>query len=72
MKRLWCMALVTLLAGCASTETFAPGPYRQDPLSASNPALLRCASGSAPVCDAYGGRTGKRLYNCTCKAGIGR
>lgn len=51
------------MAGCATPQITS---YRSDPQAFSNPALLRCASRSVPVCDVEGGRT-RRLYsNCRC------
>lgn len=64
MRTVCLVTILTVMAGCAST---GPVAYREDPLARSNPALLNCAPRQAPVCQAYGGRTGKHLYNCSCR-----
>ena len=69
MKTLWLSATLIILAGCVSTDPLA---YREDPNAFSNPALLRCASGTAPICMIEGGRTRKNYSNCRCgRIGIG-
>lgn len=63
MKTFWLAISVAVLSGCAQSELTA---YREDPLAQSNPALLECSAGRAPVCAAEGGRTRKAFSNCRC------
>lgn len=64
MKTFWHSAVLAVLAGCAPMDPLA---YREDPNAFSNPALLRCASGTAPVCEVWGGRTRKEYSSCRCR-----
>lgn len=64
MKILWLTAALAVLAGCAPMDPLA---YREDPNAYSDPALLRCATGTAPVCEVWGGRTRKEFSNCQCR-----
>ena len=64
MKRALCIfCAVLMFSGCASID--APMPV-QDPLSWSNPSLLRCPGRQSPVCNVSGGRLTKRYSNCRC------
>lgn len=64
MKTLWLSIALILLAGCAATD---PTAFRADPQAFSNPELLRCAAARVPVCEVWGGRTGKHYLNCRCR-----
>ena len=62
-----------LMAGCASTggesggSKFLSSMPGEVQLKANNPYLLNCPANASPVCDAWGGRTGKTLVNCKCR-----
>lgn len=68
MRRLLFWTVFLGLAGCASVGERA---YREDPRAHSNPWLLKCAGGTAPVCNAYGGRTRRDYANCRCRSMAG-
>jgi len=68
MKILGICAVLLLATACAPVD---PLDYRDDPRAHSNPWLLTCTPGAAPVCDVYGGRTRKLYSNCRCGAAAG-